>query len=129
MARIEWVQLRLNNWALWKDRENSGGMGFKTQSSFLNEASTDRYRESVIPVDDIDASVTNTAVESLKDARSDLYGTLQCIYPKGLGIKETARRGGCAESTIKARLEQADKALSDWFTSRNSPKTKRVFTT
>ena len=129
MARIEWVQLRLNNWALWKDRESSGGMGFKTQSSFLNEASTDRYRESVIPIDDIDASVTNSAVEALKPDRSHLYMTLQCVYPRGLGIKETARRMCRAESTIKAQLEQADRALADWFVNRQESKKKIVFTT
>lgn len=128
MARIEWVKYRLNNWALWKERESSGGLGYYTQSSFLNEAAMgDRYRESVIPVDDVDASVTNEAVESLKPERMNLYETLQCIYPKGLGIKETARRLGRVESTVKAQLEQADRVLSSWFSER-AEKRRRVIT-
>lgn len=128
MARIDWVKYRLNNWALWKEREASGGLGFYTQSAFLNEVATsDRYRESIIPVDDVDASITNEAVESLKPERSHLYQTLQHIYPKGLGIKETARRLGRVESTIKAQLEQADRVLSDWFGER-AEKRKRVIT-
>ena len=124
MARIEWVQLRLNNWALWADREGAGGLGFKSQSSFLNEATTDRYRESAIPVDDIDASVTNSAVESLRVGRPHLYLTLQYIYPRGLGIKETARRMGRAESTIKAQLDDADHALAKWFIDRQESRTR-----
>lgn len=125
MARIEWVKLRLNNWALWKHREATGGLGYASQAAFLNEPSGG-YRESIIPVDDVDAAVTNSAVESLRDKRYQLYETLQCIYPRGLGIKETARRCGLAESTIKAHLDQADHALAEWF--RERAESKRSFT-
>ena len=118
MARIEWVRLRLSNWALWKERESSGGLGWHSQAAFLAEASTDRYRESIIPVDDVDASLTNTAVESLKLTRSHLYLTLQYIYPQGKGVKQTARIMGRAESTIKAQLDEADRALQEWFNAR-----------
>lgn len=129
MARIEWVKLRLDNWALWKDKESSGGLGWASQAAFLNEASTDRYRESRIPIDDVDAGLTNTGVESLKaPPRSHLYETLQLIYPRGLGIRETARRTGCAESTIKARLEQADRVLADWFAERKQAREKSLST-
>ena len=126
--RIEWVKQRLENWALWKENESKGGLGYATQSSFLNEGSlTDRYRESAIPVDEIDASLTNTAVESLRPTRPHLYMTLQHIYIKGVGIKETARRMARAESTIKVNLDQADHALSAWFGER-SERLKRVIT-
>lgn len=118
MARIEWVKHRLNNWALWKARESSGGLGFHSQAAFLGDANTDRYRESVMPVDEVDASLTNTAVESLKDTRPHLYMTLQHIYVQGIGIVETSRRMARAESTIKANLDQADHALSEWFGER-----------
>ncbi len=130
MARIEWVKLRLNNWALWKDREQSGGLGWHSSAAFLADTGTiDRYRESVIPIDDVDASVTNTAVESLRPTRPHLYETLQCIYPMGLGIKETCRRMARAESTIKAQLEQADRALADWFTNRSEQQQKKCNST
>ena len=128
MARIEWVKHRLYNWALWKDREGRGGLGFATQAAFLNiAASTDRYRESVMPIDDVDAALTNSAVESLRGDKMHLYITLQFIYIKNLGIKETARRMARAESTIKANLDAADHALSAWFGER-AEKQKRVFT-
>lgn len=119
MARIEWVKQRLDNWALWKAREAGGGLGFASQSSFLGEFDATRYRESVIPVDDVDASVTNEGVEALKPARTHLHDCLVCIYLEDRGITGTARQLGKAESTIKAQLEQADLALSVWFIQRH----------
>lgn len=121
MARIEWVKHRLDNWALWKDRESRGGLGFATQSAFLAER-VDRYREAQLPVDDVDAEVTNQAVESLRDGKQHLYKTLQCIYVKGIGIKMTARMMARAESTISANLDSADHVLSEWFNARAEAK-------
>lgn len=117
MARIEWVKQRLNNWALWKAREMGGGLGFATQSVLLAEP-RDGYRESIIPVDDVDAGLTDTAVESLRPAREHLYLTLHCIYVRDMGIKGTARHVCKAESTVYAHLDQADLALAAWFGER-----------
>ena len=121
MARIEWVKLRLNNWALYKARDAGGGLGSATRSALLREPSGG-YRESIIPIDDTDAGLTNQAVEALKPARTHLYDTLQCIYIKDTGIKGAALRLGKAESTIKAQLDQADHALSAWFGERAEKK-------
>ena len=130
MARIEYIKLRLNNWALWKAREAGGGLGFASQSSFLNDYDSDRYRESRIPVDDVDASQTDAAVEALKPDRVHLYETLQCIYPLAQGIKGTSARLGVAESSIRARLEQADLAIMQWLRDkREAADAKRSFTT
>ena len=117
MARIEWIKNRLNNWALWKARESAGGLGFAKQSVLLSEA-VDRYRESVLPVDEVDAVTTNAAVESLRAGREHLYRALQLIYVHGVGIKEAARLMARAESTVKANLEQADHALREWFNAK-----------
>ncbi len=114
MARIEYIKHRLENWALWKDRESRGGLGYATTSVLLNER-VDTSRESIMPVDDIDAEKTNQAVESLKLGRGHLYMTLQLIYIAGVGIREAARRMSRAESTIKAQLDQADHVLQQWF--------------
>lgn len=115
MARIEWVKWRLDNWALWKVREHSGGLGYTKQAVFLSVV-VDRYREAVMPVNDVDAEQTNRAVESLRESgREQLYLTLQWLYVQGLGIKATAREMGRAESTVHAHLDQADHALAAWF--------------
>jgi hypothetical protein len=119
--RIEWVALRLNNWALYKARESGGGLGFSSQASFLNEVDSSRYRESIIPIDETDASVTNDGVESLKASRPALYDCLQTYYVTGPGgIKGTALLLGIAPSSVHANLAAADRALANWFTDRQS---------
>jgi DNA-directed RNA polymerase specialized sigma24 family protein len=127
MARIEWVKPRLENWARWKGRGSSGRLGYARSSVLVGEP-TDGYREAPLPVDDVDASVTNTAVESLRAGRSHLYMTLQLIYVAGVGVRETARRMARAESTIKANLDQADHALSQWFGERSEKNKKSLST-
>jgi hypothetical protein len=118
MARIEWVKLRLNNWALWKEREASGGLGFRTSSMVVEVVDQSGYRDSTIPVDECDAGLTDMAVESLKVPRPHLYKTLHLHYPGGKGIKDIARLMARAESTIKLQLEEADRALAEWLLDR-----------
>lgn len=115
MARLEWVKQRLVNWALWKARNEGGGLGFATQSVLLSEASDTRYAGNIIPVLEMDGEQTNCAVESLKQDRPRLYQTLYAIYIDNLGIKRAAREMGLAESTVKGLLDAADHALSAWF--------------
>lgn len=122
MARIEWIKLRLENWARWKARAESGGRGWCSQATFLNDYSNDRYREARIPIDHVEGGVTNDAVESLKPERSHLYETLLCIYPLDLGIRGTALHCGVQESTVHARLESADVALREWINRREERK-------
>lgn len=117
MARIEWVKTRLNNWALWKARENSGGLGFSKQSVLLSEP-VDRYREVQMPVDEVDASTTDQAVESLRQGKGHLYLTLQLVYVKGVGHRKAAEMMCRAESTIKANIDAADHCLRDWFNAK-----------
>ncbi len=123
MARIKWVECYLQNWALWKVKESAGGLGFSSQSSFLREIDSG-YRESIIPIDDCDAAVTNDAVESLRGGKQHLYDCLQCFYVKGIGISGTAKTLGKAPSTISAQLDAADHAISAWFAERSSKKEK-----
>lgn len=123
MARIEWVKLRLNNWALYKLRDMGGGLGYATQSVLLAER-VDRYRESNLndTIDGTDAVLTDRAVESLKMPQPQAYAVIQCYYiGKGeTSVRATARYMGKAESTVSANLDQADQALRLWFTA-NQP--------
>lgn len=131
MARIEWIKLRLNNWALWRLRDIGGGLGFATMSVLLAEP-VDRYREVNIneTIDSSDASQTNTAVESLKLPHPHLYAVLQCYYiGKGENsVRATARALGRAESTVGINLDQADLVLRNWF-SEHAPKKINSFST
>jgi hypothetical protein len=114
MARIDYVRYRLNNWALWRARDSAGSLGYATSSVLLHEP-VDGHRELMGTIEETDAQLTNTAVESLKPGRPHLYQTLHLIYITGCGIKATARHMARAESTIKGNLDAADHALSVWF--------------
>lgn len=120
MARIEWVHQRLENWALWRAR---GGFGYAKQSIFADgPAARGQVAEAVIPVDDLEASDTNDAVEALKLGHGHLYQTLHLYYVRGQGIKGTARSMRRAESTIHSQLGSADQLLAAWFSDRTARK-------
>jgi hypothetical protein len=118
MARIEWVRQRLENWALWHERGRGGGLGYATQSVLLTERVDGDRAEAWVPVDEVEAAVTDEAVDALKLGYGHLHKTLQLFYLRGAGIKETARVMQRAESTIKAQLERADALLATWFAER-----------
>lgn len=116
MARVEWVKQRLDNWALWKERENRGGLGFYTSSSFTwTMVDTSGYRELVSTVDDVEAQKTDQAVQSLLASQPQLHRTLVLIYLEDKGIRNTALLMCKAESTIKANLEKADHAVATYL--------------
>jgi hypothetical protein len=118
MARLEWVDQRLKNWALWHERQASGGLGFATQSSFLKEFDSGRYRTSFVPCDEVEAGVTDQGVAALRLVDEGLFDTVVLIYLKDSGIKGAAKVLHIAESSVKARLVRADHRLGEWFTER-----------
>lgn len=118
MARIDWVKDRLENWARWAVQRQAGALGYPRQSVFARLAGKGTRAEAVIPIDDVDAALTDDAVNALRWDKPHLYLTLQCIYVQGREIAETAQRLGRAPSTIKAHLEQADQLLAVWFRER-----------
>lgn len=121
MARIEWVEQRLQNWALWQAHMMGDGLGYSSQSAFLNAgADPGRYRESSVPIDEVDAAVTDMAVASLKLGHGHLHQTLHLYYLKGMGITGTARAMRRAVSTVHAQLGQADALIATWFRDRNT---------
>lgn len=109
MARVEWVKQRLDNWARWKDREKGHGLGFYTQSPFLRMAvDGSGYRDASIPVDDVEASKTDRAVQALRVPYPHLHRTLELIYLEDTGVPECARKLSRAVSTVHANLAAAD---------------------
>lgn len=118
MARIEWVRHRLDEWSRWCNQQDSGGLGYPGQSSFTRLGVSGGRGESVVPTISIQASETNTAVESLKGTQSHLYVVLTLTYARGLPRDQVAKRMARAESTVRRNLEDADHALARWFNDR-----------
>ena len=102
---------------------NSGGLGYATQAAFLSESvDCNTRQEARIPIDEVEAGITNDGVEALKLGHGHLHETLRLIYLKNKGVKETARTMQRAESTIHAQLSRADQVLAAWFTERKRRK-------
>lgn len=116
MARVEWVKQRLDNWARWKDRQQSHGLGFYTQSAFLRMAvDGGGFRDASIPVDDVEASKTDRAVQSLRVPFPHLHRTLELIYLEDTGVPECARQLCRAVSTVHANLALADLQIATYL--------------
>lgn len=115
MARIKWVEARLENWGRWAAQREAGALGYPKQSVFYRLAASAGRGEAVIPVSDLDASEIDDAVKSLQLAQSHLYLVLTLTYAKGLPRYQVAQRMGRAESTVSANLGDADRAIAKWL--------------
>lgn len=116
MARIERIKRKLDNWALWKSRLNSSGLGFHSVNILAVDVwSRNSYNGSSIPHFDQEAEETDQAVESMKLGKGHLHETVHAYYLLDLGVTEIARRMGKGPSTIHAHLDQADRFIDVWL--------------
>jgi hypothetical protein len=122
MARLEWVKVRLDNWARWVVQREAGGSGYPKQSAFSRAAGSSSTTESMIPVDDIDAGKTHDAIARLRQDNHPLWLAVQCHYVgrpwdrpsrrRPLSTLEVAEVLGVTPRWVQLRLEQADQALT-----------------
>jgi Phage antitermination protein Q len=124
MARIDWVRQRLDNWARWASQREAGALGYPKQAAFARLAPGGSSMGSAVPVDSLDASITDDAVKSFRWTHPHLHLTLKHHYIDGLEIKRVALKMSRAESTIKAHLEQADHLIATWFRVREDGRAK-----
>ncbi len=115
MARIEYIRIRLENWARWSQQSASGALGFPRQTAFARMSPSSGRNEGMVPVADLEASETDAAVKSLQFTQSHLYMALWLTYAKGMPRHLVARRMARAESTISRNLEDADRAIARWL--------------
>jgi hypothetical protein len=114
MARDEEMERRLQNWARWKLGASAGGLGYG-RCNWNMEPSGTRYREATIPTNDCEASITDQAVASLEDR---LRQTIEQVYLTGDSAAIDARKLGCSEATVKARVWEAHRRMVTWFADR-----------
>lgn len=114
MARIEWVEFRLQNWARWKAGAGDSPLGYATTS--LTESVRSGYRESPVPTNAVEAAETDTAVRALHPA--ELGRTLVCYYCDGGTYRDKVRALGCSVATMYSRIDQAHQQLARALTER-----------
>lgn len=123
MARIKWVQQRLENWGMWASRGGAGSGGYASQSILAGWVESDAWARnrcggSVIPVCEAEALETDRAIASFKDTRRALARALVLVYVQDFGVVEAAFREHVAVSSMHARLSQADAAIAMWLEDR-----------
>lgn len=124
MARIDWVRQRLEQWARWSRERESGALGYPKRAAFLRVGSGGGMGSQALS--DGDASLTDSAVQSLRFTQPHLHKTLYHHYVEGLEIKRVATIMRKAESTIKAHLCESDRAIALWFRLRDEAQTKAL---
>ena len=116
MARIEYIRHRLERWARWCAQQDSGGLGYPSQTAFARlGAASGGYRESVIPINAIEAQETDQAVQALRPSQPHLHLVLVYTYAQGLPRHLVAKKMGRAESTVSQNLADADHAVDRWL--------------
>lgn len=117
MARVDWIERRLLNWARWKLNSGSGPLGYAgVDLSNPTPEVRDPYTEAPIPTLGVEASETDDAVQRLP---SELKATVLEYYTGKGGLNDHLRRLVCAKATMYARLERADRLLAEHFNARD----------
>jgi len=117
MARLDHIHRRLVLWGAWRARREDAGLGFPKVNILLSMGGGGAagYRETVVPLDEIEAAETDRAVESLRLVKSHLYLTLHYVYIKNKGVTGTARAMARSRAAIHAQLDQADVEIQRWL--------------
>jgi hypothetical protein len=116
MARREWIEHRLLNWARWKLRDGGGALGYASVNLASPTAGIrEPYAEVPIPISDIEASCTDDAVNKLP---GECKATVIEVYTGPGGEADHMRRLCCGKSTMHARIDRAHRLLADHFTAQ-----------
>lgn len=119
MARLDWVETRLLNWARWRAASRGGGaLGFSAVSLGESNAGRSGYVTAVIPISDVEASDTEDTIQRLSPRGLAL--TLIEVYCMPGSYAEHALALSCAESTVHARVSQAHQQLAGYWLGRDA---------
>ncbi|WP_370682157.1 hypothetical protein [Comamonas sp. GB3 AK4-5] len=127
MARLPHIKQRLENWAMWRARRESHGLGFASRNMLANwmasAGEVSRYsRDVTIPVLHLEAEETDEAVEAMRLGYGHLHVTLMCVYVKDLGAAGTARHMRRQPSTVYGQLDQADRWIDAYLQAKRDAK-------
>lgn len=112
MARIEWVEQRLRDWAQWL--KVGDGSGYPHMSVLHPEWQPPSPGQTptmkVAP-----SSSARSTHEAMACWSVSLRNTVLLYYVTDLPIAEQAARLGCAAQTVHARIEHAHRLLAQHF--------------
>jgi DNA-directed RNA polymerase specialized sigma24 family protein len=122
MARIEWVEQRLQLWARWRSQRGAGQSGFARTNILARwwRPPNNREAEAHIPVDEVEAFATDQAVRELD---VHLRDTIEQVYLGSGSVGDDAARLGCSVSTVHARISTAHKRLRVSLDTRDPQRT------
>lgn len=113
MARIDWIEQRLLNWARWRAGRSGGGLGYASVDLVGGgSGGRDGYVEASIPINDVEASATDDAIARLP---SELHATVVEFYAGPGGEADHLRQLCCHRSTMHARIDRAHRLLAGHF--------------
>ncbi len=119
MARIDWIEYRLLNWARWKlqaDRNPLGHATVNLQSPVVDGGPG--YDDAPIPTNAIEAGETDSAIKRLQPP--ELARTLTVYYVGGGTIKRMCEQLRCSTATLYARRDQAHLQLARYLNERQA---------
>lgn len=117
MARLDWIEARLVNWARWRAmRGGAGGLGYAAVRLSAANAGRGGYLSASVPVLDVEAHETDDAVRLLHPGGLRL--TVTEVYCGAGGLRDKARRLCCSEGEIHRRVGQAHTQLAEHFVAR-----------
>lgn len=116
MARIEWIEHRLLNWARWKLMHGMGPLGYASVDlSDPTPTQRDPYTEAPIPTNSIEAAETDDGIKALEP---ELRDTVAAWYLRRDGLAGALRQLGIGERALHQRIERAHRRLADWLNDR-----------
>ena len=115
MARIEWVEQRLQNWSRWRLGRGSGVLGFASVNLLAAAMPRDGSTEAPVPTSDVDAAEVDDAVARLP---SELKATVLEVYLGAGGERQKLSRLCCSKATMHARIGRAQRLLAEHLAAR-----------
>ena len=113
MARIDWVEDRLQVWARWKIARTSGVTGYGGFDLAAANGGRSGYVTAAVPLLEVEAAETDAAVDQLQPGGLRL--TIQeCYCGKG-GEADHLDELKCSRAAMYARIDQAHVLLAEHF--------------
>jgi hypothetical protein len=121
MAKLQWMRDRVENWAAWRVRRNSGGVGRYAAMTYEDPAQrgTDPYADAPVKPHEEDAWEIDAAMRVVL-VSTELRATIECHYLSRYTEAEKLRRLCVAKSTLHDRLDRVDRLLVRYFSDRHA---------